>query len=510
MLLLALAFPFRGGEARFDLGALTGWIALVPFVWMLQGLRPGAAFKWATAAALPAFAFVLYWLFIVVYVHGHAPAWAGVAVVLLMSFAFALHTGLAAALYAALAPRAGPLALAVLPAAWVVAEHLRSFDLLGGFPWAYLGYAVHQDGPAMELAAIGGVYGLSFLLASVASLVTRRRYVVAVALVAVAHVLGFGLRVYHTGPADPEAETIQAGIVQASIPQQEKWDSELAARAFEKHLATSRLAAAAGELDLIVWPETSVPVILELEPDYVEAVQVLARETGAVLVVGGVGIERRAGAEDYSLFNSVFAVRPSLGFVDRYDKSHLVPFGEYVPLRRVLGSLSGVARGLAPGDITPGSGPRLLANVPDFGSDHALAALICYEVIYPGLVREAVRDGARLLLNMTNDAWYGRSSAPHQFLAIAAMRSAEHGLPMLRAANTGVSAVVDSGGKVIEQTPIFEQRALRVRVPPARPGPTLYTRFGDWIVWASWGLLIGIGGVGVVRRREHMDQGAPA
>ena len=186
-------------------------------------------------------------------------------------------------------------------------------------------------------------------------------------------------------------------------------------------------------------------------------------------------------------------------FVDRYDKTHLVPFGEYVPMRRVLGFLSGLATGLAQGDLTPGDRPRVLKGLP---LRHATSALICYEVIYPGLVRQAVRDGARLLLNLTNDAWYGRTSAPHQFLAIAAMRSAEHGLPMLRAANTGVSGIIDANGVVVHETPIFEERALAAVVPPPRAGPTLYTRFGDWVVSMCWGLLIAIGGIRIVKRRE--------
>jgi apolipoprotein N-acyltransferase len=129
-----------------------------------------------------------------------------------------------------------------------------------------------------------------------------------------------------------------------------------------------------------------------------------------------------------------------------------------------------------------------------------LAPLICYEVLYPSAVREAVLRGPRVLVNVTNDAWYGRSSAPHQFVAMAAMRSAEHGLPMLRAANTGVSAVVDSGGVVLRDTPIFERTALRVPLPGARRGPTLYTLLGDWIVWLSWGLLLATGGRRVVGR----------
>jgi apolipoprotein N-acyltransferase len=230
----------------------------------------------------------------------------------------------------------------------------------------------------------------------------------------------------------------------------------------------------------------------------------LAREQEVALIVGGLAFERTGSRDDVSFHNSVFAVDPSGRFVERYDKSRLVPFGEYVPLRPLLGFLSGLATGIASGDITPGPGPRALA-LDSLGSRHALAPLICYEVIYPDLVREAVGAGARVLVNVTNDAWYGRTSAPHQFLEIAAMRAAEHGLPMVRAANTGISAVVDATGAVRAATPIFERRVLREEVPPGGKRRTPYTRLGDWVVWASWGMLAYAGGRGLVGRGGRRD-----
>ncbi len=511
---MTLAFPFRIAEVRFDVGALAGWLALIPFAWMLEGLGPRAAFRWGAGAASLAFGVILYWIYVVVAVHGHAPPWAAVASVGLLAVYVGLHCGLSAALYAALAPHAGALRCLVLPAAWVAGEHLRSFDLLGGFPWAYLGYAVHLDGPMLELAALAGVWGLSFLLAVVAVLAAERRLVPALALFAAAHALGFGLglaqRVNET-PADGEPPRV--AIVQGDIPQDQKWDRERIGEAFARHLELSRVALATGSIELLVWPETAVPMLLEHEPAYQEKLAALARESGSVLIVGGIGFERRPASaprpdgRDYQLYNSAFAIA-SEGLLDRYDKSHLVPFGEYVPGRGVMGALSAVASGLTLGDVTPGPGPRVLRRVSLGSEAHALAPLICYEVIYPGLVRAAVRGGGRLLLNLTNDAWYGRTSAPHQFLAIAALRSAEHGLPMLRAANTGVSAVIDAGGVVLRETPIFEQRVLTAPLPAPRAGTTLYTRWGDWLVGLCWALLIGIGGfriVGIVRGNRRED-----
>ncbi|MFQ5515154.1 MAG: apolipoprotein N-acyltransferase [Myxococcota bacterium] len=515
-LLLLLCFPFRAGTLRFDVGAVVGWLALVPLIRMTRGLHAREAFRWTLTAATAGYSGVLYWIYVVVHVHGHGAAPVALLAVGLLALYMGLHAALAAALWVGLAPWAGRLRFLLLPTAWVAAEHLRGFDLFGGFPWAYLGYAMHADGPVLELASLAGVHGLSFLLACVALLVADRRLVPALGLVAVVHAAGFGLRL--ASPVERNEEGSRAAIVQANIAQSEKWDPARTREGFERHLSLSRLAAASGRSDLIVWPETALPLALEYERAYAESVLELSRETGAVVVLGGMGLRRLPPGErgpdglDFQVFNSVFVATPEGGFVDRYDKSHLVPFGEYVPARPLLGFLSAVAGGMTPGDVTPGSGPRPLRSSDGWPGGHAPAALICYEVIYPALVRDAVLGGARLLLNLTNDAWYGSTSAPHQFLAIAATRSAEHGIPMLRAANTGISAIVDAGGVVLRETPIFEAHALHGRIPGARARRTLYTCAGDWIVGLSWALLIGVGGAGLangIRRNQRSHPGDP-
>ncbi len=487
-LLLVAAFPFRAGDLRFDLGALAGWVALLPLAWLIDGLRPLRAAVWAGASATLGFCGVLFWIFVVVHDAGQAPVWVGLAAVAGLSAVCGAHVGLAAFAARALEPApghwAGRASWCVLPAAWVAAEHLRSIGLLGGFPWALLGYAVHDDGPARVLASLVGVYGLSFLLASTAVLLYRRRPVHALAVVAIAHMLGLALGLRASGDT-PE---LRVAVVQANIPQGEKWDPGRASAAFDRHLYLSGLAAASRDLDLIVWPETAVPILLENDAAAREQLAALARGTGAALVIGGVGIEN--DGRSLRFYNSAFAVNAEGVIVDRYDKSVLVPFGEYVPMRPLLGFLSALATGMAgETDVSAGPGPRTLKGLAALDSDHAAAVLICYEVIYPSVVRGAVRKGARLLLNVTNDAWYGRTSAPHQFLAISAMRSAEHGIPMLRAANTGVSAVVDAQGRVSRQTEIFEGTVFVASVPGALKGMSPYTRFGDWVVWASWGWL---------------------
>lgn len=497
-LALALCFPVRLGSLHFDVGIAFGWVAGLPLVLLLRGRSARHAFLWTWGASTVAFSAILWWVWVVVYVHGHAPGLVAVLAVGLLAGFVALHIAFGGWLYALLEPSAGALGWAVLPASWTVSEWLRSVSIAHGFPWAFLGYAAHLDGPLLQLASVGGVYGLSFVMMLSAVLLARGRWDAALVLFALAHGAGFALRL--EARFDPAPAPLHAAVIQANIPQDQKWDPARASQAFSDHMVLSRLAARSGPLELIVWPEASAPVFLEREPGYMSQVQRLARETHATILVGGMGLESRPSQDpkDWRFFNSLFEVSADGALRDRYDKSVLVPFGEYVPYRRIFGFLSGIATGLATGDLTPGPGPRVLAfdGVPA----HALAPLICYEVLYPAAVRRAVQRGARVLVNVTNDAWYGRSSAPEQFLAMAAFRSAENGVPMLRAANTGVSAIINSDGAVLERTQIFEPAAIRAEVPAARAGATLYTRFGDWVVWGCIGFLVAVGGRRIVGR----------
>ncbi len=491
-LTLALAFPFRGGELRFDLGLVAGWLALAPLAALLRGLGPRAAFTWTLPASWIGYTAVIFWLYVVVTVHGGAPPPAGIGAVAVVTGVFAVHAGAAAALSAWLAPHVGRAAVLVLPAAWLVMEHLRGFDFLGGFTWANLGYAGHLDLPLLGLASWVGVYGLSFVMALAGTLFGVGRWPSALAVVALSHALGWLALPSEADLAPPSDPPLRVTLVQGNIPQGEKWDPARTARNLEIHLELSRAAAAEGRTDLILWPESAVAAFLEAQPEYRDPVVALSRETGVPLVVGAIGFTRVPDSRRALFHNSLFVVTPAGGVVDRYDKAVLVPFGEYVPLASWLSFLSVIAKSLEDvAAITPGPEPRPLRGLESLEPGARPVGLICYEAVYPDVVRHAVRQGGRLLLNLTNDAWYGRSSAPHQFLAIVALRSAETGLPMLRAANTGDSAVIDARGVVLEETPIFEKVAHTVDVPRARATPTFYTRVGNWPLALSWLVLAG-------------------
>jgi apolipoprotein N-acyltransferase len=508
--LFALSFCFRAGDVRFDVGPLLAWFAFAPLWLLIRGARPWVAFRRTFLAAWVGYSCVFWWLFIVITIYGRGPAFAGVGGTVAVAAYCALCVALAAALAAALAPYAGRVSLLLLPAAWILADRVRALESVAAFPWAFLGYAAHADAPLRGLASLCGVYGLSFAYALAGILLAERRIAGALGLAAALHAVGWLALPRDFAP--PPTPPLRVAMIQGDIPQSEKWDPVFETRNFEIQIGLTR-DALREKPDLVTWPEAGFPGVLlrddelasfpglsDSQREFRDPLVALARDSRVPILLGGLGVTPVPGRRMPLLHNSVFTLSPDEGPVDRHDKTVLVPFGEYVPLRAVFGSLEAVASGLADvGDLTPGHEVRALRGLGRVG-EQAPATLICYEVVYPSVVSRAVRAGARLLINTTNDAWYGRSSAPHQFLAIAKLRSAEHGLPMLRDANTGVTALIDASGAVLEETEIFERRVLTVEVPPARASATPYTRLGDWPLALSALLLAACAGAGLVQR----------
>ncbi len=485
------SFPHPLGGRVVDLGSFCSWLAPALLLLGLQGLAPRRAAALAFAAGLAAHAAVLHWIYVVTVVYGHAPLVVGwLAPIALASYIAAFSAAFGAGV-ALLARRglASPLAAALW---WTCLDHLRSF-LLSGFPWATLGYAQHANPALLGLSSWTGVYGLSFVTvlggAALAEVVRERRLgagvLLAALLVAAAHLPGL------LAGADPERGEgrVRVAVLQGNIDQGVKWDPDWFERTLSIYEELSRRAAARGA-GLIVWPESAVPVGLDGEhaAGLRGRLGALARELGAALVVGSVGLDFGPDRRPSAYYDSAFVLTPSGAFTARYDKAHLVPFGEYVPFH-LAQLLRAVARGMAEVGVTPGSGPRTLELLPGDAARPVSAGVpICYELIFPDLVRRFVRDGAGLLLAITNDAWYGRTGAPFQFLAITAVRSAETRVWTARAANTGVSAFIDARGRVRAKTGIFE-RGLLVEDVPYRPPPiggSFYTRHGDLFAAACW------------------------
>jgi apolipoprotein N-acyltransferase len=490
-----LSFPHPLGDRVIDLGSGLAWMGPALLLLTLHELTPRRAACWAFFASLVAHGAVLHWIYVVTVVYGYAPVIVGVLAPLLLGAYIASFSGAFGAAYAWIARSgfASPLTAAVV---WTALDHARSVAL-SGFPWATLGYAQHANAALLGLAPFTGVYGLSWVtvlggaaLAEVALAVRRGGRPGAGAWIALALVAGGfavgGAAVYPA--AQPQGETARVAVLQGNVDQGVKWSPDWANQTLEIYEELTRRAAAQGAT-LVVWPETAVPGSIEWDAALRERIQALAREARATLVVGGVGLAFEAGPRPSAYFDSAFVIAESGELLDRYDKTHLVPFGEYLPFQELVGVFfRALARGIAETRVTAGAAPRALEiAIPGAGAV-SVGVPICYELLFPDLVRRFADDGAQLLLAITNDAWYGRTGAPYQFLAMTALRAAETGLWTARAANTGVSAFIDGRGRVQAETGIFE-RALLVADVPLAPGTreaTFYTRHGDLFAGGCW------------------------
>ncbi|MCC7417999.1 MAG: apolipoprotein N-acyltransferase [Acidobacteria bacterium] len=486
--LLALSFPRFGHPS-------IAWVALVPLLVALpRSPSLMRAFLLGLATGLVYFAGTLYWITRVMAVYGGMPAWVAMLVNAALIAYLALYPAIFALVVRRLFSMYGPLALLASPLVWVATELGRT-HLFTGFPWVLLGYSQTTVLPVAQLASVFGVYGLSALVAgtsaSIALVVERsaassRRLVIRrggrlvqarPALIAIGVVLAVaawgGARIGR-GALTRAGEGVRIGIVQGNVAQEQKTNGALAPAIFQNYLRMTREAAAQGAR-LVVWPESSAPFMFEEDTLAADQVRALARETGAALLFGSDEIERGEAGDRY--YNSAFLVRPDGTTGGVYRKIHLVPFGEYVPARTLFFFAAPLVETIS--DFAPGTRAVLLPL-----GQHPISTAICYEIVYPDLVRQFVRGGSELLTTITNDAWFGPTSAPYQHFAQASMRAIEEGRYLVRSANTGISGIVDPYGRVLVQTPIFEP-AVRVGEVRLLTSATVYSRIGDVFAYAS-------------------------
>lgn len=485
-LLCSAAFP------SWDLEWLA-FVGLVPLLLALEGVPPRQAAGLGYVAGLAFYLATVWWVVNTMTTYGQMPLLLSLVALWLLCGVLAAYTA-AFAWVLALGARWLPLPRAIVPLAaaalWTALEFLRT-SLFSGFPWALFGYSQYRQPTIRLLASAVGVYGISTLLvlvnATLADLLARgvrprgeggrwrgALLPVAITCAALLATIGYARGVWRdpTGGAP-----IRVGLLQGNIDQSLKWDRTYQTATLEIYERLARQVAAEHP-GLIVWPETALPFFLRREPELGLRAHRFVRETGIPMLVGSPDV-----GEDGRLYNTAFLLGPDGVIRGRYDKRHLVPFGEYVPLKSVFFFLDKLVVGI--GDFGRGR----TATV--FSLDGArFSVMICYEVIFPGEVREFVRRGAEFLVNITNDAWFGRSSAPTQHLAMAAMRAVENGSYLVRAANTGITAVIAPSGEIVAQTGNFTQAALVGTIRPRRT-ETPYTRYGDVL---AWGCLVFLGG----------------
>ena len=460
------------------LGALAG-LGHSPFDWPFVTLLAFAALFWLAGAEVSPrraavlgwaagsgyFAVTLHWIVNPFYVDAANQAWMAPFALVFMATGLALFWGVAFGLARRVAPgRALPMV-----AGLVLAEMARSY-LLTGFPWGLVAY-IWVDTPVMQLAAWTGPHGLTFLTLLIAALPLLARPPIlrfALAPLFVAGTWAAGVSI-GAQPVPPPAEQVHLRLVQPNAPQHLKWDRATAQMFFQRQLDLS-LQPSEVKPDFIIWPETAVTFWLGESPE-AEAMMARTLAPDSRLVFGAI---RAAGRRAYN----ALAVLDQDGVVDQvYDKSRLVPFGEYIPLGDVLADFG--IQGLAARDgqgFSAGPGRQLL----DLGAAGQVMPLICYEAIFPQLVNgwTARPDW---ILQITNDAWFGHVAGPQQHLAQAQFRAVEQGLPLVRVANTGISGVIDARGRIRAAIPLDEAGFLDVDLPGALP-QTLYSRTGDWLV----------------------------
>lgn len=422
----------------------------------------------------------LYWLVGTMRTFGGLPVSLAVVVCGLLVVFLSLYVALFAWLLARAFRRFGPQAVWAAPFLWVGSEYLRSW-IGGGFPWVLLGYSQATVPPIAQVASIGGVYLLSFVVALVSAAgawtgLTRKpaRWLVSAGVIAGVIALGvWGAVRVRDGSLARGGSPLRVGLVQGNIAQEDKWDPALAVPILNRYLDLSRRAIAAGA-EVVIWPESSTPFFLEENPALAAEIRRLAQQAQTPFVVGSDQIER---AQQNRFYNSAFLVGADGQTRAVYRKMHLVPFGEYVPLKQLLPFVGPLVEAVS--DFSPGLEPVLLPI-----GDRRLSVAICYEVVYPWLVRSFVLGGSELLVTITNDAWYGTTSAAYQHWEQASLRAVEQGRYLVRAANTGVTGIVDPYGRVIASTRLFETEVVTgdVRWNTAR---TVYATIGDLIAWLS-------------------------
>lgn len=489
--LLALAFPTA------DLWPLA-FVALAPLLVAAAAARPTRALAVGTLAGTTFAPAILWWLTVAMAEFGGIARPTSALLLLLLAVYVGAYVGAFAAGWAWSA-RLPPVARLLFAAAlWTALEYLRA-QLFTGFPWGFLAYTQYRNIPLIQMAAWTGMYGVSFLVVltnvALGLLILHRRAWTTAAGVGLVGLgaLGAALGLPRLAHRPSEGPALRVAIVQGNIPQDVKWSPAWRLRTSETY-GRLTLEAARTAPALIVWPETALPFILSRDEGVREWLGRLAAEARTFVLVGAPDV---SVASPTRYTNSAFLVAPDGWIAGRYDKVHLVPFGEYVPLRRLFFFMDKLAQG-AVGNFLPGEAQAVLAS-PGFH----VGATISYEIYFPNEVRGFILRGADLLANITNDAWYGRTAAPYQHLAMAVFRAVENRAYLVRAANTGVSAIIAPDGRIVDQSKIFTEAILtgEVRLRPRAAFLTPYTRYGDVFAWiALAGAAVAPGALAAARR----------
>ena len=467
--LLSLAFP------PMNL-SFVAWASLVPLLSAFEKTSPRKMLMLGWITGFVHSVSLFYWTTVAMNCYGKIPMAISIVLLVLLAFYLGSYVGLFGWFLGLAKAQTARFSLFLMaPFFWVFLEYARSC-LFTGFPWALLGHSQYQNLTLIQICDITGVAGVSFLVVLVnvflffllrwlVYLFKKRRETDsvrfpllegAVTVSVIALVSGYGLvRLDTIRSLMGESPVLDVALVQGNIDQAQKWDRTNFQRTVRTY-ETLTEKAAQNHIDLVVWPETAVPGYYVPELQDSTVVRAIADRTDTAILFGSLAYD--CEQTGYQTFNSAFAVFPHEETLFRYDKSHLVPFGEYVPLKPLLPFVDKLVEGI--GEFSPGK------KYPVFPISGArCGVLICYEIIFPQYACAYAKQGATVLVNITNDAWFGRTGATYQHLSTAVFRAVETRLPVIRAANTGVSAIIDQTGKINKQTPVFIETLLTGTIP---------------------------------------------
>ncbi len=469
-LALTLSFP------PFSISFFS-FFALIPIFFAIEDSTAKEAFKIGYVFGLTHFLTLLYWIPYPVSRYGGVPLYLSIFPYLLLGMYLAIFFGL----FCLLCRFQSKSALLFYPCCWTVLEFLRS-KLLTGFPWCLIGYSQYKNLHLIQIADITGIYGISFLIVLTNTafylLLTKRVALIKgglVLLISFSLTYAYGIYRLHSGINKIKGKDINVAVIQGNIDQSLKWNPAYQARTVDTYLKLTRYAFNAFKHKpyLVVWPETAVPFYFQEDGPLAKPIYKIAKNCW--LILGSPAYERRESRILY--FNRAYLISKGKT-VSYYDKVHLVPFGEYVPLKKILFFVNRLVS--SAGDFSSGKGIYPLRC-------EALAAgvMICYEVIFPEIARAHVKKGANILVNISNDAWFGKTSAPYQHFAMSVFRAVENRRYLVRATNTGISGFVDPFGKVVKKSTLFKKEVLVAKLKLINKPLTIYAKYGDFFVYLA-------------------------
>ena len=478
--LLICSFP------RLDQGYLA-WVALVPLLLSAFRWEPNKAFWLGGAAGLVANLGIFYWVINAMVVYGGLPIVVALLILLLLVGFLSLYTAVFSFLISYLAKDNSFLRWTLPPLLWTTLEFLRA-HIMSGFPWASLGYSQYLYLPIIQTAEVTGFYGVTFLIVLVTSTVAtflheslkdERKLIIKISTDKMlltgllVFLVNFAFGTLRIGQIETHLNEssayVNVSLIQGNITQDKKWDEAYRDEIFKTHLELTR-ESLRDKPDLVIWPESSVPFLFLRDKVYTKELLDFVSEEKVFLLFGGDYL--KGEKDNYQAFNSAFLLSPGPKLLGRYDKNHLVPFGEYIPLKSLLFFVNKMVVGEM--DYSAGGELNIL-KIPR----GAFGVQICYEIIFPELSRRLALKGADFMAVVTNDAWFGRTSAPYQHFSMMVFRAIETRRPFVRAANTGITGGVDQVGRITSASPIFVKGVFPEKIRLSNNKQTLYSRSGD-------------------------------